>query len=164
MADEVHLLRVGRLEHAVHEVAELGRGVAHGTGRGDDVGDAVVEGVDAVAGVGEDGREGPPVLRHRLEGAVDEDHGLGVLGGGDAVPVVRAGRADAEGVGARRRRGGDGEDGDDRGEEGEQRARGTPSQQRSGQGQGRVGHDDLLVRREHPRATLLIGHRLAAGP
>src|SRR6202035_2503812 len=67
---------------------------------------AVVEREDAVAMIGQDRRRGLPIVVHVREGSVDQHHGVRVLRGRSAGPVVGSrGRDGGRGVGGQGRGG-----------------------------------------------------------
>ncbi len=130
MPDEIDLGGAGRGPHLVHEGRQLGGRLVDGTEAVED-GDAgeltVVEGEDAVSAGLQVGGEAEPVVDRVAEGAVHQDDGAGVGGGGLAGVVVPAG-VDG-GVGVRGRGGeGDGGGGQEQGGEGSEHA--LPGQHR----------------------------------
>src|SRR5690349_4827970 len=99
MADDVDLLRAGGLTNPVDERGQLCGALLYGTepaDRADRPGSArngsVVEGVDAVAIVGEERDVGAPVGLGAAAGTVHQHDWLRVLGRRLAVPVVGPGQ------------------------------------------------------------------------
>lgn len=116
MTDEVGLGGAGGGEHPVDEGLQLLRRLVDGAeaveeGHAGQL--AVVEGEDAVVAVLQVGGEGQPVVHGVGEGAVDEDDGAGVRGGGLARVIVPAAAGSLGGLGDS----GGGDEGDRGGQE-----------------------------------------------